>query len=108
MKQYEHWSESCNCNMTFSIFLPERKNRTDPDMHLLMEKQFEIGIDFNISISDHGDKIYNWTNGMNHLVKDGKYNIKSLGRYKIPDNHKCQINFHILNLYCTIFKYQTH
>ena len=75
---------------------------------LLMEKQFEIGIDFNISISDHGDKIYNWTNGMNHLVKDGKYNIKSLGRYKIPDNHKCQINFHILNLYCTIFKFQTH
>ena len=93
---------------TVMCFSPPFKNRTDPDMHLLMEKQFEIGIDFNISISDHGDKIYNWTNGMNHLVKDGKYNIKSLGRYKIPDNHKCQINFPILNLYCTIFKFQTH
>ena len=35
MKQFQHWSNSCNCDMTFSIFLPERKNRADPDPPVL-------------------------------------------------------------------------
>ena len=35
MKQFEHWSESCNCKMVFSIFLPDRKNRSDPDPPVL-------------------------------------------------------------------------
>ena len=74
---------------TVMCFSPPFKNRTDPGLHLLMEKQFEIGIDFNISISDYGNKTYNWTDRMNHLVKDGMCNNKSSGRYKIPDNHMC-------------------
>ena len=74
---------------TVMCFSPPFKNRTDLGLHLLMEKQFEIGIDFNISISDYGNKTYNWTDRMNHLVKDGMSNNKSSGRYKIPDNHKC-------------------
>merc|ERR1712179_433428 len=35
MKQFQHWSESCQCDMTFSIFIPERKNRADPDPPVL-------------------------------------------------------------------------
>ena len=31
MKQLTHWSESCQCDMTFSIFLPDRKQRKSPD-----------------------------------------------------------------------------
>jgi len=30
MKQLSHWSETCNCDMTFSIFLPDPKSRTAP------------------------------------------------------------------------------
>ena len=35
MKQFQHWSEACQCDMTFSIFVPERKNRSDPDPPVL-------------------------------------------------------------------------
>jgi len=28
MKQLSHWSESCQCDMTFSVFLPDQKSRT--------------------------------------------------------------------------------
>ena len=35
MKQFSHWSESCQCEMTFSIFLPERKKRMDADPPVL-------------------------------------------------------------------------
>ena len=35
MKQFKHWSESCQCDMTFSIFLPERKQRRSPDPPVL-------------------------------------------------------------------------
>merc|ERR1711963_1181774 len=35
MKQFTHWSESCQCDMTFSIFLPERKQRLDADPPVL-------------------------------------------------------------------------
>ena len=35
MKQLQHWSETCNCDMTFSIFVPERRNRADPDPPVL-------------------------------------------------------------------------
>jgi len=35
MQQFQHWSESCQCDMTFSIFIPERKNRADPDPPVL-------------------------------------------------------------------------
>ena len=67
---------------TVMCFSPPFKNRTDPDLPLpqLTEKQFEIGIDFNISISDYGNKTHNWIDGMNHLVKDGMCNNKSSGR----------------------------
>jgi len=30
MKQLSHWSEACNCDMTFSIFLPDPQSRTAP------------------------------------------------------------------------------
>merc|ERR1711963_1267872 len=30
MKQMTHWSEACNCEMTFSIFLPDQRSRLDP------------------------------------------------------------------------------
>merc|ERR1712198_4931 len=30
MKQLTHWSESCQCDMTFSVFLPDQKTRTAP------------------------------------------------------------------------------
>jgi len=30
MKQLSHWSESCQCDMTFSVFLPDQKTRTGP------------------------------------------------------------------------------
>jgi len=30
MKQMSHWSESCQCDMTFSVFLPDQKSRTGP------------------------------------------------------------------------------
>jgi len=35
MKQFAHWSEACQCEMTFSIFLPERKQRNDSDPPVL-------------------------------------------------------------------------
>ncbi len=35
MKQLTHWSESCQCEMTFSIFLPEKKQRGDADPAVL-------------------------------------------------------------------------
>merc|ERR1712223_2176346 len=35
MKQFTHWSESCQCEMTFSIFLPNRKQRLDADPPVL-------------------------------------------------------------------------
>merc|ERR1719412_2480065 len=30
MKQLSHWSEACQCEMTFSVFLPDQKSRTAP------------------------------------------------------------------------------
>ena len=30
MKQLSHWSESCQCEMTFSVFLPDSQSRTAP------------------------------------------------------------------------------
>jgi S-formylglutathione hydrolase len=30
LKQIKHWSNSNNCEMTFSIFIPPLRNRTDP------------------------------------------------------------------------------
>jgi len=30
MKQMTHWSKACNCEMTFSIFLPDQRSRLDP------------------------------------------------------------------------------
>ena len=59
---------------TVMCFSPPFKNRTDPDLPLpqLTEKQFEIGIDFNISFSTFGDKTYNWKDGMNCYENDGK------------------------------------
>ena len=30
MKQLSHWSDSCQCDMTFSVFLPDQKTRTAP------------------------------------------------------------------------------
>merc|ERR1719397_1371327 len=30
MKQLSHWSEACNCEMTFSVFLPDQQSRTAP------------------------------------------------------------------------------
>merc|ERR1719228_2475218 len=30
MKQLSHWSESCQCDMTFSVFLPDPSSRTAP------------------------------------------------------------------------------
>merc|ERR1711953_768332 len=35
MNKFSHWSEACQCEMTFSIFLPERKQRMDPDPPVL-------------------------------------------------------------------------
>lgn len=35
MKQFTHWSNACQCEMTFSIFLPERKQRLDADPPVL-------------------------------------------------------------------------
>ena len=35
MKQVTHWSEATQCNMTFSIFLPERKERKEADPPVL-------------------------------------------------------------------------
>ena len=31
MKQMSHWSEANQCEMTFSVFLPDRKERKSPD-----------------------------------------------------------------------------
>ncbi|XP_023326261.1 alcohol dehydrogenase class-3 [Eurytemora carolleeae] len=30
LKQMSHWSESCQCEMTFSVFLPDQQSRTAP------------------------------------------------------------------------------
>jgi len=30
MKQLSHWSESCQCDMTFSVFVPDQHSRTAP------------------------------------------------------------------------------
>merc|ERR1712014_564521 len=35
MKQFSHFSEACQCDMTFSVFLPDRKQRKDPDPPVL-------------------------------------------------------------------------
>lgn len=35
MKQLSHWSESCQCEMTFSIFIPDRKQRSSADPPVL-------------------------------------------------------------------------
>ena len=35
IKQFTHWSEACQCEMTFSIFLPERVSRHEPDPPVL-------------------------------------------------------------------------
>ena len=35
MKQFTHWSESNQCDMTFSIFLPDRKQRLAADPPVL-------------------------------------------------------------------------
>ena len=35
MKQFTHWSQACQCEMTFSIFLPDRKERMDPNPPVL-------------------------------------------------------------------------
>jgi len=35
MKQFTHWSDACQCEMTFSIFLPERVTRHEPDPPVL-------------------------------------------------------------------------
>merc|ERR1712223_1222576 len=35
MKQFTHWSESCQCDMTFSIFLPQRSERLASDPPVL-------------------------------------------------------------------------
>ena len=35
MKQFKHWSNACQCHMTFSIFLPERSQRSSPDPPVL-------------------------------------------------------------------------
>jgi len=35
MNKFSHWSDACQCEMTFSIFLPERKQRMDPDPPVL-------------------------------------------------------------------------
>ena len=60
---------------TVMCFSPPFKKRTDPDLPLLMEKQFEIGIDFDISFGysslKYGEKMYNWKDGINYLEKDG-------------------------------------
>ena len=30
MKQLSHWSDACNCEMTFSVFLPDQPSRNSP------------------------------------------------------------------------------
>ena len=35
MRQFTHWSETCQCDMTFSIFLPERPERKAADPPVL-------------------------------------------------------------------------
>lgn len=35
MKQFSHWSDTCQCQMTFSIFLPEPAGRSAPDPPVL-------------------------------------------------------------------------
>ena len=30
MKQLSHWSDACNCEMTFSVFLPDQLQRNAP------------------------------------------------------------------------------
>ena len=30
MKQLSHWSDACNCEMTFSVFLPDQPTRNSP------------------------------------------------------------------------------
>merc|ERR1712136_465100 len=36
LKQLSHWSDSCQCEMTFSIFVPELKSRSAPPPPVLM------------------------------------------------------------------------
>ena len=67
---------------TVMCFSPPFKNRTDPDLPLLLENQFEIGIDFNISFGYWSPKYkwksYNWKDGMNYLEKDGLYYMSKI------------------------------
>ena len=35
IKQFSHWSHTCQCDMTFSIFLPARANRDSPNPPVL-------------------------------------------------------------------------
>lgn len=56
LKQMTHWSESCQCNMTFSIFMPEAKDRLEknpPVLYYLSGKQFHsfLSLSWWLSIS---------------------------------------------------------
>ena len=35
MQQFTHWSDCCQCEMTFSVFLPDRPFRNAPDPPVL-------------------------------------------------------------------------
>ena len=35
MKQLSHWSDACNCEMTFSVFLPDQPERNSPPSPVL-------------------------------------------------------------------------
>ena len=35
IKQFTHWSHTCQCEMTFSVFLPQRANRDSPNPPVL-------------------------------------------------------------------------
>ena len=53
LKQFSHWSEACQCDMTFSIFLPERKNRADPDPPVLYYLSGLTCTDENVRTKSH-------------------------------------------------------
>ena len=77
---------------TVMCFSPPFKKRTDPDLPLLMEKQFEIGIDFNISFGHssfkkYGGKMHNWKEGMNYFEKNGMHHMSKLSLYIVFLKH---------------------
>jgi len=53
LKQFTHWSESCQCDMTFSIFLPERKQRKDPNPPVLYYLSGLTCTDENVRTKSH-------------------------------------------------------